>query len=71
MVGRNKINFFNDFKLRIHSKISSWQAKLFSYGGKEILIKAVAQAESAYAISVFKLPLGFCEVMQKAIAQFW
>lgn len=70
MVGWNKINFFNDIKLRIHSK-SSWQAKLFSYGGKEILIKAVAQVVSAYAISVFKLPLGFCEVMKKAIAQFW
>lgn len=30
MVGRNNINFFNDIKLRILSKISSWQAKLFS-----------------------------------------
>lgn len=32
MVGRNNINFFNDMKLRILSKISSWQAKLFSCG---------------------------------------
>ena len=71
MVGRNKINFFNDIKLRILSKISSWQAKLFSCGGKEILIKAVAQAVPAYAMSVFKLPLGLCEDMQKAIARFW
>ena len=68
MVGRNKINFFNDIKLKIHSKISSCQAKLFSCGRKEILIKAVAQAVSAYAMSAFNLPLGFCEVMQKATA---
>ena len=71
MVRRNKINFFNDIKLRILSKISSWQAKLFSCGGKEILIKAVAQAVPAYVMSVFKHPLGLCEDMQKAIARFW
>ncbi|KAH9769811.1 reverse transcriptase domain-containing protein [Citrus sinensis] len=71
MIGRNKTTFFNDIKLRILSKISSWQAKLFSCGGKEILIKAVAQAVPAYAMSVFKLPLGLCEEMQKAIARFW
>ena len=71
MVGRNKTSFFNDIKLRIINKISNWQAKFFSCGGKEILIKAVAQAVPAYAMSVFKLPLGLCEDMQKAIAGFW
>lgn len=63
MIRRNKTTFFNDIKFRILSKISSWQAKLFSCGGKEILIKVVAQAVPAYAMSVFKLPLGLCEEM--------
>ncbi|KAL9443698.1 hypothetical protein AB3S75_016967 [Citrus x aurantiifolia] len=71
MIGRNKTTFFKDIKLRILGKISSWQAKLFWCGGKKILIKVVAQAVPAYAMSVFKLPLGFCEEMQKAIARFW
>lgn len=71
MVGRNKTRFFNDIKLRIMNKISNWQAKFFSCRGKEILIKAVAQAVPAYAMSVFKLPVGLCEDMQKAIASFW
>ena len=71
MVGRNKTSFFNDIKLRIINKISNWQAKFFSCGGNEILIKAVAQAVHAYAMSVFKLLLGLCEDMQKAIAGFW
>ena len=63
--------FFKDIKLRVLGKISSWQVNLFSCGGKELLIKAVAQTVPAYAMSVFKLPLGLCDDMQKAIASFW
>ena len=71
MVGRNKTRFFNGIKLRILNKIFNWQAKIFSCRGKEILIKVVAQVVASYAMSVFKLPVGLCEDMQKAIASFW
>ncbi|KAL9443800.1 hypothetical protein AB3S75_017056 [Citrus x aurantiifolia] len=71
MVGRKKTSFFNDIKLKVLSKISSWQHKLFSNGGKEILIKAVAQAVPAYAMSVFKIPSAVCNDIQRAIARFW
>ncbi|KAL9440242.1 hypothetical protein AB3S75_018992 [Citrus x aurantiifolia] len=70
MVGRRKISFFNETKLQIWNKLSSWQNKLFSSGGREVLIKAVAQAVPAYAMSVFKLPASICEDIQKAIARF-
>ena len=71
MIGRRTKSFFNEIKLKVLSKITSWQQKFFSCGGKEILIKAVAQAIPTYAMSVFKLPLGLCNDMQGAIAQFW
>ncbi|KAH9717651.1 reverse transcriptase domain-containing protein [Citrus sinensis] len=71
MVGRKKTSFFNEVKLKVVSKIASWQHRLFSSGGKEVLIKAVAQAIPAYAMSVFKLPLGLCDDIQKAMAKFW
>lgn len=71
MVGRKKLNFFNSIKLKVLSKISNWQSRMFSKGGKEVLIKAVAQAVPAYAMSVFKLPVGLCEDIQRAIARFW
>ena len=61
MIGRKKMSFFNDVKLMVLSKISNSQHKFFSTGGKEVLIKAVAQAIPAYAMSVFKLPIGLCE----------
>lgn len=35
------------------------------------MIKIIAQAVPAYAMSVFKLPVRLCEDMQKAIAGFW
>ena len=57
MVGRKRTSFFNNIKLKVLSKISSWQHKFFSSGGKEVLIKTVAQVVPAYAMSVFKIPL--------------
>ena len=71
MVGRKKMTFFNDIKLRVLNKISNWNNKLFSSGGNEVLIKAIAQAILAYAMSVFRLPIGLCTNIQKAIDEFW
>lgn len=71
MIGRKKKDFFNEIKLKVQSKISSWKQKLFSSGGKEVLIKAVAQAVPTYAMSVFKIPMGLCNEIQQSIAGFW
>ncbi|KAH9764612.1 putative reverse transcriptase/RNA-dependent DNA polymerase [Citrus sinensis] len=71
MIGRKRSGFFNDIKLRVSSKITNWQHKFFSCGGKEVLIKAMAQAVPAYAMSVFKLPLSTCNDIQQVIAKFW
>ncbi|KAL9460764.1 hypothetical protein AB3S75_003882 [Citrus x aurantiifolia] len=71
MIGRKTKSFFNEVKLRVLNKISSWQHKFFTSGGKEVLIKAVAQAIPTYAMSVFKIPLGLCEDIQQAMARFW
>lgn len=69
MVGRKNINFFNDVKLRVLNKLTSWQSKFFSYGGKKVLIKVVPQAVLAYAMSVFKVAQSICEDIQKAITR--
>lgn len=53
MVRRKRSSFFNDIKLKVLSKITNWQHKFFSCRGKEVLIKVVAQAIPAYAMSVF------------------
>lgn len=61
MIGRKNMSFFSDIKLKVLSKISSWQHKMFPREGKGILIKAVVQAIPAYVMSIFKLPRGLCE----------
>ncbi|KAL9432936.1 hypothetical protein AB3S75_027866 [Citrus x aurantiifolia] len=71
MVGRKKISFFNEIKLRVLNKLSSWQTRRFSNGGKEVLIKAVAQAVPSFAMSVFKIPQGVCDDIERAVARFW
>ncbi|KAH9649947.1 transcriptional corepressor LEUNIG-like protein [Citrus sinensis] len=71
MLGRSKKFFFNTLKARLWHKIKDWKTKLFPSIGKEVLIKAVAQAIPTYVMSVFKLPLSFCDDLQKIITQFW
>ena len=36
-----------------------------------MLIKVVAQVVLTYAISVFKIPMGICNDIQRAIARYW
>lgn len=65
MVGRNRRYFFRDLKL------SCWQDKSFSCGGKEVLIKAVAQAIPSYTMSVFCLPGFLSDAFQRQFNAFW
>lgn len=37
IVGRRKVSFFNEIKLMVLNKLSSWQSKFFQVGGGECL----------------------------------
>lgn len=70
MIGRKKTSFFKDIKLRVLSKISKWQHKMFSSGGKEILIKAVAQAVLTYAMSTSSFPRAYVMTSKEPLLSF-
>lgn len=62
---------FRYIKDRIWSRIQGWREKLLSKAGKEILIKAVAQAIPTYAMSCFDLTKEFCDELSTMICRYW
>ena len=53
MIGRSKNGAMQSLKDRVLKRVKGWKEKLLSTGGKEVLIKAVAQAIPIYIISCF------------------
>jgi hypothetical protein len=71
-VGQSKMKVFEYLKDRIWKRIQGWIEKMLSRAGKEILIKAIAQAIPTFAMSVFDLTKGLCEQMSAMICRyFW
>ena len=47
---------FVEVKDRVAKKLAGWKGKLLSIGGREILIKAVAQAVPTYTMGLLPTP---------------
>ena len=67
--GRMSRGKFQTIQAKLLKRMVQWGE--FSNGGKEILIKAVAQALPTYVMGVFKLLVGLCEELMKMIREFW
>jgi hypothetical protein len=70
-IGRSKQNSFENLKEKIWKRIQGWREKLLSMAGKEILIKAVAQAIPTYAMACFDLTKRFCDQVRAMISRYW
>ena len=70
-VGRAKKGSFKYLEDRIWNKVQGWMEKCLSAGGKEVLIKYVAQSIPTYSMSCFKLPRGLCNHINGIIRKFW
>ena len=70
-VGQSKMGTFKYLRDKIWDKVRGWMEKLLSSTGKEVLIKAVAQAIPVYSMACFRLPRGLCESVTSLIRQFW
>ena len=57
-VGSSRNGAFKYLKDRVWKRVQGWMEQTLSSGGKEVLIKAVAQAIPIYCMSCFKLSRG-------------
>jgi hypothetical protein len=69
--GRQKNKRFQPLRERFGKRISSWSEKLLSAAGKEVMIKAVAQAIPTYIMSVFQLSKALCEELEREVRRYW
>ncbi|KAL0438585.1 UNVERIFIED_CONTAM: putative mitochondrial protein [Sesamum latifolium] len=71
VVGKSRRTVFQSIRDRIWRCVSGWNERRLSQAGKEILIKAVAQAIPTYAMGCFRLPLSLLKEIQSMISNFW
>ena len=56
---------------RIWKRMQGWNEKFLSWAGKEILVKAVAQAIPTFAMGCFDLSKSLCDQISAMICRFW
>ena len=70
-VGQSKTGTFAYLKDRIWKQIQGWNEIFLSWAGKEILIKAVAQAIPTFAMGCFDLSKTLCDQIGAMICRYW
>ena len=68
---KSKTKTFKGVREKITKKVTGWKEKFISQVGREILIKAVAQAVPTYTISIFKIPKQICKDINSVLARYW
>jgi hypothetical protein len=70
-VDRSRTKTFTYLKDKVWKRIQGWKERMLSKVGKDILIKACAQAIPTYDMSCFDLTKTLCEHMSSMICRFW
>jgi hypothetical protein len=70
-VGRERAKAFVYLRERIWKRIKGWKENFLSKAGKEILVKAVAQAIPTYAMACFDLTKSLCDSISQMICRYW
>lgn len=71
MMHRSKVATLGFLRGKVKKRVLSWDGSLLYQGGKEILVKYVAQALPTYAMSVFLLPTEITRDIERTISKFW
>lgn len=71
MMKKSKAATLGFLKEKVKNRMFSWDGKWFSQGGKEVLVKAVAQCLPNYAMSCFLIPNEIICDIERSITRFW
>ena len=71
LVGLDRVDCFTDLIDKLCNRLAGYKENILSYGSKEILLKAVAQAIPACAMSVFKLMKQVIKGIIDAMSRYW
>ncbi|KAL0345631.1 UNVERIFIED_CONTAM: putative mitochondrial protein [Sesamum radiatum] len=71
MGGRSRQMMFQNIRDRCWDRIGGWNSKMLSQAGKGVLVKAVVQALSTYAMSCFQLSVSLVWNLESMMADFW
>ncbi|XP_019170994.1 PREDICTED: uncharacterized protein LOC109166499 [Ipomoea nil] len=71
VVGRNRKYVFSYVEQKLRQRFGSWNKRLLSMAGKEILLKSVAQAMPTYTMSIFLLPISLCASLERLMNRYW
>ena len=71
IIGKSKVEIFEEINEMVEKKLSGWKKKILSVGGREILIKAVAQAIPTYTMSCFQIPKSLYDEIEGMMRKFW
>jgi hypothetical protein len=70
-VGQCISKVFTYLKERIWVRIQGWKEKMLSWTGKEVLIKAVAQAIPTFVMGCFDITKEMCDHISTMIGRYW
>lgn len=69
--GRSKSEALAFVRDRVKGKVQGWKHSLLSHGGREVLIRSVANSIPTYSMSCFLFPKKTCSELNSIISNFW
>ncbi|XP_019160780.1 PREDICTED: uncharacterized protein LOC109157336 [Ipomoea nil] len=71
VIGRNKKLVFAYIEQKLKQRFGTWNKRLLSRAGKEVLLKSVAQAMPTYTMSIFLIPKMLCASLERLMNRYW
>jgi len=66
-----KLSFWKPLVDRILARLSSWNNKFLSFGGRLVLLKSVLSSLPVYFLSFFKVPVGIISSIESFFKKFF